>query len=509
MTGRHGFACAVAAIGATLGCSDDGFLVVTVARRPAVQGAATLRVALANEGSMRTEDIALASATFPATFSVSTPGRTGELGIQIDALDAAGLLVGRGAARATIGASDATVLLDTTDFVVNTNYADDQFPSDDFEAHGFQLAAAGDGTWTVAYREGCATPCNMFARRFDRTGRAVSTKLAAGTNGFAISTRLTTDLSTPAIATAGETTLAVWDYREPSPGSASGVSCRAIDATGGALTDELTISTDPATDVVSIAPLSNRNFAVTWTAALSTSTVRSAIVRADCTTLAAPVDVSATMMARRPAVAAGGEPSSIMYAWIVDGGVKVRIADNTNAFVTNELDFLPATPTERVEFVRVAPLGAGFAVVVRWAQISGTEGAGRIELYRTTRTGGSLGAPVIVTTRSGTDFDSSESFGLATRPDGMLMVVWHACLSNGDSSGCGVFARAFRSDGAPAGDELTVPTTTAGDQRSPSVTGLPDAFAVVWKDASGAAPDPSGSAVRARIVYPPDTVVTP
>ena len=83
------------------------------------------------------------------------------------------------------------------------------------------------------------------------------------------------------------------------------------------------------------------------------------------------------------------------------------------------------------------------------------------------------------------------------------MVVWHACRENGDGNGCGVFGRALRADGTPAGDELVIATTTNGDQTNPSVAALPgDAFAVVWKDDSGAAPDISGSAVRARIVYP-------
>jgi hypothetical protein len=54
----------------------------------------------------------------------------------------------------------------------------------------------------------------------------------------------------------------------------------------------------------------------------------------------------------------------------------------------------------------------------------------------------------------------------------------------------------------PLGAEITVPTTTVGDQTKPSVAALPgDAFAVIWRDDSAQAPDTSGSAVRARIVY--------
>ena len=71
---------------APAGCSDDAaYIVVTVETRPAVRDPAALRVTLSNAGSMRTEDLALRDATFPATFSISPEGRTGEFGIAISA----------------------------------------------------------------------------------------------------------------------------------------------------------------------------------------------------------------------------------------------------------------------------------------------------------------------------------------------------------------------------------------------------------------------------------------
>jgi hypothetical protein len=82
------------------------------------------------------------------------------------------------------------------------------------------------------------------------------------------------------------------------------------------------------------------------------------------------------------------------------------------------------------------------------------------------------------------------------------MVTWHSCLTNGDGSGCGVWGRAFRENGTPVGEEFLIPTTTTGDQSSPSVAPLADAFVVVWKDDSAQAPDVAGSAIRGRIIYP-------
>ena len=51
------------------------------------------------------------------------------------------LLVGQGRADLALDAGDGRVLLDSADFVVNTDYVGSQTPSTDFEANGFQLGA--------------------------------------------------------------------------------------------------------------------------------------------------------------------------------------------------------------------------------------------------------------------------------------------------------------------------------------------------------------------------------
>jgi hypothetical protein len=67
------------------------------------------------------------------------------LAITVDASDAAGLVIGHGNATTQLDAPAAEVMLDTTDFVVNTEYPGAQFPTGDFQAAGFQLAALADG----------------------------------------------------------------------------------------------------------------------------------------------------------------------------------------------------------------------------------------------------------------------------------------------------------------------------------------------------------------------------
>lgn len=496
-------ACALlAALGACAG--EDDYIIVTVDGRAAVHDIKTLKVTLSNAGTMRTDDLPFGEQQLPVTFSVSAPGRTGDLGVTVEGIDKDGLLVGLGAATSTLDLPTAAVLLDPADFVINTDYAENQFPSDDYEAHGFQVSSAADGsTWTAAYRDSCSAPCNMFARRFDKAGRPVQTKLAASTNGFPMSTTPTTSISTPAIATAGTNTIEAWDFNDPTAMTTTvGIACRSIDAMGNGNPDQVTIATDASSDVVSIAPLANGNFAMAWSAFLTTGVIRSAVVRSDCVLLAGPSTVSTTASARKVSVATLG--TSVLYAFVIDGGVRVRFGNTSNVFTTpTDVQFLPKTATESIESVRVAQLGTGFAVVVRWAVTGALSGPGRIELYRTNAMGAVLGSPVLVSSKSGSDFGSSEAFGVASRSDGVLMVTWHSCLTNGDGSGCGVWGRAFRENGTPVGDEFIVPTTTSGDQTNPSVAPLgTDAFVLVWKDDSAQAPDVAGSAIRGRIIYP-------
>jgi len=113
-----------------------------------------------------------------------------------------------------------------------------------------------------------------------------------------------------------------------------------------------------------------------------------------------------------------------------------------------------------------------------------------------------MGLPTVVTTHTGSDFDSNEEFSVTSRSDGALMVAWHSCGDLGDDSGCGVFGRLVRPSGVPVGDEFVLATTTTLDQKAPSVAPLPGAFVAVWADLSLQPPDKAGSSVRGRVLYP-------
>ena len=495
-------ALALAGLVATVGCSDPAakpYLVVSVTAPVAVHGVDRLTVRVTIDGVSLSNDLAFTGHAFPATFAVDLNGHTGPLLLEVEAYDRDRVLVGRGSASPDAAATTGVVALDTVDFVVNSEVANDQRLSVYEGEHGFQLAASSTGVWTVAYREQCQMPCAIQARRFDATGVPVDSQVAAGPMAFAASVVPTTSYSTPAVASSDDTELVVWNAQS----TGLSVACRAFDASGAAKSSEVTVAADTGPNIVSVTKLGSSNFAVVWDSGQGGSNIRSAIVKPDCSTLTAPIAVNTVVGAVVKSSAASGS-DRILYAWLLDGNVRVRVLSNTNSPITADTQLVAKTATDEVIQARVAALGGNqFAVFTRWQSITDNAAPGRIEMLRTTATGTVMGAPVVVTTKSGSDFYSSQAFGVAPRGDGSVLVVWHSCDANGDGNACGVFGRLVSASGGLVGTELTIPTNTIGDQTGPSAAALPGgAFVIAWSDASGAEPDHSGTAVRARIIDP-------
>jgi len=498
------------AIGA---CSNSApktdYLLVTVNARPAVHDAAALSVTLANAGTMRTDTLMLAGKSFPVTFSVSAPGRTGDLAITVDATDAGGVVVGHGSAMTAVSSAAADVLLDSTDFVVNTDYAGDQFPTDGFQAAGFQLAALPDGTWTTVFRDSCQqSACNVFARRFDRTGKPVPTLAAASSNAFVVTARPSDNLTEPAVASSQTATVVVWNFTDPPPVSTTGVACRPLTTPGALGADQTTIiAKETLPDALGVTALSTGDFLAAWNAipdGISSNLIRMALIKPDCSNPGGVLTVSTgTSFVDRNAIAASDDHA--LVTWVGSGDLYARTASSTGTLSTAPtLPLISHTATDKIVQARItAAASGGFALAVRWVSTTGETAPGKIELYPVSGGGAVLGAPALITDQSGSNIYDDDGFGFASRPDGSLMAVWHVCNPNGDA--CTLSGRIFRATGEPITDTLAIATTTGNSQKLPSVVGLPDAFAVVWSDASGKAPDTAGQAVRARIIYPPSS----
>src|SRR5262245_6926567 len=83
-------------------------------------------------------------------------------------------------------------------------------------------------------------------------------------------------------------------------------------------------------------------------------------------------------------------------------------------------------------------------------------------------------------------------------PDGRFVVTWQSQDGGGDGSGYAIRGRIFNADGSTSADDFIVNTTTANNQRMPSVTALPDGgFVVTWDSLDGS--DGDGFSIRGRI----------
>lgn len=490
-------------------CSDETAMLVTVRTRPSVTGATSLAVELKNGAGLAGDTLELRDRTFPVTFSISSPGRTGELEIRVSARDKDDLLVGRGTVLVPITAATAEVFVDSADFVVNTNFAEDQFLTDDYEAVGSQLAVTTQTReWLTTFRERCtAATCNVFARRHNVLGQPVVSTLAAGTNAFPLNTARVGVIASPAVAGGADRTLVFWETTDVND-NADGVACRSIDRMGAGLAVRQLVS-EPSTDVVVATPLANGTFAVAWSGkavVTDRSSLRTMLVNADCTISRAPQVVSTllpTAGLRQSSIAAAAD--GYVMAWHADGGVRARFVslDGTLAG-TAETQLLTPVAGEQFQMVRLASFAGGYAMVVAHSSPPTVS----LRLYRFTATSISpptlIGTTTVVTDKLDTLFDG---FSIASHPQGPMLVSWHGCGVRGDGEGCGVFGRLFSKDGIALGEPFVIPTTTAMDQRNPSAVPIVDEsgaplFVVAWNDRSGSAPDTSGSAVRARILYP-------
>lgn len=488
-------------------CSDTPTMVVTVRARPAVTGATSIMVELKNGAGLAGDTFELRERAFPITFSISSPGRNGELEIKVSARDKDNLLVGRGASMVDISSDTAEVLIDSADFVVNTNLAEDQYLTNDFEAVGAQLGTGPAGEWTVSFREQCTVAaCNVFARRFNPLGAPVPSALAAGTNAFAVNTGRVGLATSPATARGVEKSLLFWETVDVN-NATDGVACRALDGLGGA-TSERRLVTEPSTDVVVAAPLANGSFAVTWSGrrmATDRSALRTLVVGDDCAPRGVVQAVNTVVPAagvRPSAMAASSE--GYVVVWPAEGGVRARFfnLDGTPAAAA-ETQLLTPEVGEQLSMVRVTSYEGGFAL----AAMRSAAASYSLRLYRFTASPTQVptlvGAGAIIAERLTSPFGG---FSLASHARGPILTSWEGCADAGDSEGCGVFGRLYGTDGLARTEPFIIPTTTAKDQENPSVAALTIddslvTFVAAWNDGSNAAPDTSGAAVRARLLY--------
>lgn len=503
----------VAASLAAVGCGDEPetFVFVTVEARPAVRAMTSLEVMITNDNTTLMESFDVEDEEFPVTFTVTATNRVGDIAFAVEGVDEDGQKRALGAGSGTIVADervDVTVLLEPTDFVVNSSIAGEQRLTFAQGRAGRQVASRADGAFSITFVNDCATlgRCDVFGRMFDPDSTPAVNDITMTDAEFIVNQ---TDEFTavPSIAVGTTGTLVVWETNI----DIRGAMLSPAGAHVGFSDTIISTGTDFPFDA-NVAPLPTGEFAVVWTeSTLDGSVVRGRLIGADGQPAINPVnndtsvfDVSTDAMgnAQAPVVAATGDGLGHVVAWRDGGDIIARFFGS---------DGLPR-PAQQVVLVSAGVSGTlagpqlawdGNAAVVVWGITDFTDNDlenGRFRLRRfAPPTGVPVGPEVSLTE---TTPDTISNPAVTPGPDGSVLVAWHDCGASGDDSGCGVFAQVVRRSNMPIGEPFSVNSTQVSDQTDPAAAAVPDGFVVTWSDASQQEPDTSEGAVRARVVYP-------
>ncbi len=499
---------ALIAVTVLAACSGGPYTVVTLEARPAVGDVRTVVIALANASATQTATFVVDGRAFPLTFSVDTGDRTGALALAVEGEDGAGERIAHGDATATIAADGngaATVMLEPTDFLVNTSFVGDQALAFRGDAGGRQIALSPAGVATIGWSDTCQVVgrCDVFGRRFDATGRPVATSLAAGPGEFLFNRSEVTGFE-PSLATnASGRTVAVWS-------TGADLLAVVVDAGGAALTateTKVATGTSPSTPAVLAVP--DGRFVVAWTERAPTAgqyLVRARYLSTEGAPALNPISLADTAYtvsttitteANPPAVAWLGDGLAMIVAWRAGTTIRGRFYNATGAPRTANDGVLASRPMgELVGEPQVAAI-AGDAALLYPRTMGGTAADGQLVLRRLSTAGLVVGTDAVVAEAA------EPSPAALTSADGTLAVAWATCGPDADGDGCAIRFRRFDLTLAPLGPSRLANSITAGSQTEPSIAILPGgALLLAWSDGSATAPDRDGFAVRARIVYP-------
>jgi hypothetical protein len=498
------FAPALVASIALSGCSDPTVVVIRIEARPAVNTVEDLKVRVVSDGVGQERVFNLAGKKFPQTFSVSTDSLDGDLTVNVEAI-ASGLIVATGnLATSFAEKTDPMVMLEPSDFVVNTKFNGGQRINRDGTMSGFQIASFSNGTFDIAFADNISlTNHTLAGRRFSAEALPVATAASAGTSSswdyIAGSVASGTNVT---LANSGAKTIAVWDGLDPLN---AGVFCRSMGLDGVFSGAAVKVKSDEQPDDVSAAPLANGNFLVLWTgrepAATTPNVVTAQIVKEDCTPLGSVFEVNTTIAPSVITPSVAIRSNGIIIAWV--SGTEVRYRTYSSALIANGADkvLVMTPPTGSNRRARVVPMGDGFAVLIS-QEVVGVQ-IERLVLQRLSVTGLPLGSPIIISEKADSIFGPTIVSRGGQEP---VAVAWDEC--QGPSYLCEIAMQLFRPNGHPVGEPMIVNTTTVEEQYSVSInqiskSGVEPVYALAWTDGSRVNPDTSETAVRARVIYPP------
>ena len=164
-------------------------------------------------------------------------------------------------------------------------------------------------------------------------------------------------------------------------------------------------------------------------------------------------------------------------------------------------EFVVNTTTASFQYQPTLTGLANGRFVVAWTDLSATGSdtsatAVRAQVFNAD--GASAGPEFVVnTTTSSNQFDPT----ITALADGRFVVAWTDQSATGvDTDGWAVRAQVFNADGSASGAEFLVNSTTTSFQYEPTITGLANGrFVVAWRDDSATGGDTTLSAIRAQV----------
>jgi hypothetical protein len=506
-------------------------VVVTLDAQPGVPPPSEVTVTVRNGSDMVARMFMAAPVTFPSTFSVTPHDRTGALTVDAEASAPDGRTA-HGTGQVDIvpaGRADVHVVLVPDDYVLNSRRAGAQVTS--FGLGARQLAAAGDGSFTVIYEDTCPQNlrCDIWSRLFDAGGAPRTNRVNQDATDFIVNSSPMGTLTQPTIAQLnGGGFLGGWKLLDAPIDLRIRVFDRDANPIGAGEQSVLATTTfDREPGGVMAAALDHNRFLVVWQQERNLMPgvaeplyIHARVVTADGMLLgefqvntnnppAGNLHANDDHVAPFAAVAPDG---SFVITWVrgsatcIDtltaGPCEVRARWFDSSGNLGPEASVAATPSNTQILPVAASTGDGF--VFAWSDklASGPDTDDYAVVARKFDRAGTPLWPnqeVLDTLTAG----AQSAPALASGPGEQLLAVWTDCSMAGiDMDGCGIRGRALQPFGLPVGDDFQINTTTQGRQDNASVVSLAGAtFFAAWTDSGMSPPDTDGS-VRGRFITP-------
>ncbi len=336
------------------------------------------------------------------------------------------------------------------EFLVNTTIAGAQLDS--------ALTALAGGGFVISWTDNSASGgdtsgASVRAQMYDANGTAVGGE-------FLVNTATSAGQLQPSITglASGGFVVSWTDNSTQGDTSSSGIKAQIYDASGAAVGGEFVVNTvtQLAQSQQSITALSSGGFVATWTDA------------------------------------SGLKPDN------KGTGIKAQVFDSTGHKIGAEF-LVNTTITGSQQFSSVTALATG-GFVTTWTDGSGQNGdnsGNGVKGQIFNATGMKVGTEFQVNTITAQTQDQSSVTSLS---NGNFVVTWRDLSQVDDTSGAGVKAQIFSSNGQKIGGEFLVNAMQINTQDNPTVTGLAGGgFAVSWRDNSALIGDSSSFGVKIQV----------